>query len=194
MRGLRASIIVLRVPNPATRRSIRRWATIAALAFGLLLALEFATEQDEITVVDAMGDAAALLLTVVAAAGAAIVALRLEARERDIGMLVSEHLATVADRERWRARAEAHLRGLSEALDEEFRGWSLTPAEMDIGRLLLKGLTHKQIADLRHTSEQTVRQQAQAIYQKSGLKGKAEFSAYFLDALFTEQAPHDQLH
>jgi hypothetical protein len=48
---------------------------------------------------------------------------------------------------------------------------------------LLKGFSHKEIARLRRTSEMTVRQQATAVYQKSGLGGRAELSAFFLDDL-----------
>jgi DNA-binding NarL/FixJ family response regulator len=184
----------LGVPASSDRRSVQRWAIIATAMFAMLVGVEFASETDQIRPIDAIFDALALLLTVGAAASVAVIAIRLDARGRDIRRLVSAHLATVADRERWRARAETHLKGLSAALDEEFRAWTLTPAEMDIGRLLLKGLSHKQIADLRNTSEQTVRQQAQAIYQKSGLRGKAEFSAYFLDALFAEYAPREPLN
>ena len=44
----------------------------------------------------------------------------------------------------------------------------------------------KEIALARDTSEATIRQQAQTVYQKSGLSGRAELSAYFLDSLFSE--------
>ena len=60
----------------------------------------------------------------------------------------------------------------------------MTAAEQEIGLLMLKGLSHKEIATLRDTAEATVRQQAQSIYQKSGLPGKSAFAAYFLEDLF----------
>jgi DNA-binding CsgD family transcriptional regulator len=60
----------------------------------------------------------------------------------------------------------------------------MTAAERDVGLLILKGLNHKEIAALRGTSEATVRQQAQSIYQKAELPGKTAFSAYFLEDLF----------
>jgi DNA-binding NarL/FixJ family response regulator len=54
--------------------------------------------------------------------------------------------------------------------------------EREVG-LLLKGLSHKEIADARSISETTIRQQALAIYRKSGLRSRAELSAFFLEDL-----------
>lgn len=90
-----------------------------------------------------------------------------------------------ARREAQRFREEAHdaLRGLGEAIDRQFTRWSLSPAEREVGLLLLKGLSHKEIADVRSTSETTIRQQALAVYRKSGLRSRAELSAFFLEDL-----------
>jgi DNA-binding NarL/FixJ family response regulator len=44
-------------------------------------------------------------------------------------------------------------------------------------------LRHKAIADLRQTSERTVRQQALAVYRKSGLNGRNDLAAFFLEDL-----------
>jgi DNA-binding NarL/FixJ family response regulator len=49
--------------------------------------------------------------------------------------------------------------------------------------LMLKGLSHKEIARVRATSEATVRQQAASVYRKSGLSSRAELSAFFLEDL-----------
>lgn len=84
---------------------------------------------------------------------------------------------------RWRSEASALLRGLSAAIDRQFERWSLTPAESEIGLLLLKGLSHKEIARVRDTSERTVRQQARSLYTKAGLSGRSELSAFFLEDL-----------
>lgn len=85
--------------------------------------------------------------------------------------------------QRFREEAREALRGLGEAIDHQFSRWSLSPAERDIGLLLLKGLSHKEIAQLRSTSETTIRQQALALYRKSGLRSRAELSAFFLEDL-----------
>ena len=88
-----------------------------------------------------------------------------------------------AEATRWRAEAEAAIRGLGEALDRQFQRWSLSPAEAEVALLLLKGLAMKEIAAVRGVSERTVREEAQAVYGKAGLAGRAELSAFFLEDL-----------
>ena len=82
-------------------------------------------------------------------------------------------------------RQESHelMRGLGAAIQKQFARWELTAAESEIGLLLLKGLSHKQIAGLRQTSERTVREQARSLYRKAGLSGRASLSAFFLEYL-----------
>lgn len=88
-----------------------------------------------------------------------------------------------AEAARWRAEAQALMRGLGAAIDQQFDRWGLTEAEREVGLLQLKGLSHKDIAAVRGTSERTVRQQALAIYRKGGVGGRAELSAFFLEDL-----------
>lgn len=68
-------------------------------------------------------------------------------------------------------------------IKSQFDVWSLTPVEAEIGYLLIKGLSIKRIAELRDTSEKTVREQSSHIYHKAKVKGRAELSAYFLEDL-----------
>lgn len=68
-------------------------------------------------------------------------------------------------------------------IDGQFEIWHLTPGEKDVGILLIKGLSMKEIADIRKSNESTVRQQASSIYRKSGLGGRQELAAFFLDDL-----------
>lgn len=95
----------------------------------------------------------------------------------------TELAARGAEHAAWRARAENLLRGLGEEIDRQLREWGLTPAERDTSRLLLKGYGHKEIASLQQKSERTVRQHAVAVYRESGLSGRAELSAFFLEDL-----------
>jgi len=90
---------------------------------------------------------------------------------------------TRADLVRWRAEAQGLLRGLGEAIDRQFDRWGLSPAEREVSLLLLKGLSLKEAAQARRTSERTVRQQALAVYRKAGLAGRAELAAFFLEDL-----------
>jgi len=84
---------------------------------------------------------------------------------------------------RYRDEARDALEGLGEAIDRQFARWQLTAAEREVGLLLLKGLSHREVAELRATNEATVRQQALMVYRKSGLRNRADLSAYFLEDL-----------
>ena len=94
-----------------------------------------------------------------------------------------------AERDAWRASAERSLRGLAAAIDDQLGRWGLTPAERDVALLLLKGKSHKAIAYETGRSERTIRQHAVTVYQKSGLAGRAELAAFFLEDLVL---PRDQ--
>ena len=87
---------------------------------------------------------------------------------------------------RWRAAVAAHVSGLSRAIAVQFQTWALTDAEADVAGLLLKGLSHREIAGLRNCSEVTVRQHATAIYRKSGLTNRVQLTAFFLEDLLPE--------
>lgn len=73
---------------------------------------------------------------------------------------------------------------LRDLLNWQLIEWELTEAEGQIAAELLKGTAIKVIAGRRKTSEHTVRQQASTVYHKSGLQGRSEFSAFFLNELF----------
>lgn len=88
-----------------------------------------------------------------------------------------------SERDAWRSRAEAALAGLSRAINEQCTAWGLTPSEREVALQLLRGVGHKQIAAATGRSERTVRQHAVAVYEKSGLAGRAELAAFFLDSL-----------
>ena len=79
------------------------------------------------------------------------------------------------------------LAGLGAAIELQFERWGLTPAEKDVALLLLKGLGHKEAAGVLERSERTVRQHAIAVYRKSGLAGRAELAAFFLEDLLLPQ-------
>ena len=99
---------------------------------------------------------------------------------------------SVAQGDAWRAQRRGEIAALGQAIEYQFRQWRLTTAEIDVAGLMLKGMSLKEIAIARDTSEATIRQQAQAIYRKSGLSGRAELAAYFLESLFAtaEDAGH----
>ena len=134
-----------------------------------------------------------LLVEIAAACGAGIgitILLRHSFRKKNREIAVSRRLADESAREagRWKAESEKHVRGLSLAIDAQFDRWSLSRSEREVALLLLKGLSLKEIASLRDTSEKTVRAQSGAVYSKSGLGGRSELSAYFMEDLLQPPA------
>lgn len=103
---------------------------------------------------------------------------------------------TLAERgvelDEWRSRALRLLRGLGEEIDRQLRSWRLSPVEREVALLLLKGFSHREIAALTERSERTVRQHAVAVYRKSGLGGRAELSAFFLEDLLLPRSGEDE--
>lgn len=72
-------------------------------------------------------------------------------------------------------------RNLAEVIAAQFGEWQLSRSEQEIGLLLLKGLSLKEVATLRGTVEKTIRQQASSIYQKAGVSGRHTFAAWFIE-------------
>jgi DNA-binding CsgD family transcriptional regulator len=174
----------------ADAAAARPWVAAAAGAVFLLVAA--------LICVDFLADSEAhdarlhagieLTLMAVAVATGAVFWSRFVALRRREHLLARDLDRANAEAERWRREADDLLRGLGAAIDAQFDRWGLSAAERDVGLLLLKGLAHKEIAELRDTSEKTVRQQALAIYRKAGLAGRAELSAFFLEDLLLPTA------
>lgn len=87
------------------------------------------------------------------------------------------------DLNKYKEDTRKFVEGLSEEIDSQLNRWELTKAEKDITFLILKGLSNKEVGEIRNTSEKTVRQQVSSIFQKSNLKSRLELSAYFLEDL-----------
>jgi DNA-binding CsgD family transcriptional regulator len=97
-----------------------------------------------------------------------------------------------AEAAHYRAEAREALQGLGQAIDSQFERWNLTAAEREVGLLMLKGLSHREVAQIRQTSEATVRQQALMVYRKSGLANRTELSAFFLEDLLLPREAAEQ--
>ncbi len=116
--------------------------------------------------------------------GVALLVVRVDGMADDAGALRADLEQARVEGAAWRAKGRILMESLSEAIRSQFDAWGLTPAEADIAGLMLKGLSLKEIAALRRTSEATIRQQAQGVYRKSGLSNRAQLSAYFLEDLY----------
>lgn len=87
----------------------------------------------------------------------------------------------------WKTEAQKYILGLSQSIDQQLTKWNLSAAEKEVALLLLKGLSLKEIAEVRQTTEKTARAQSIAIYSKSGLSGRSELAAFFLEDLLQPQ-------
>jgi DNA-binding CsgD family transcriptional regulator/uncharacterized membrane protein len=85
--------------------------------------------------------------------------------------------------QQWREANRELIAGLATQIQKQFDTWQLTRAEAEVGILMLKGLSHAEIGYVRNASERTIRDQARAIYRKSGMAGRSELSAFFLEDL-----------
>ncbi|WP_425093730.1 helix-turn-helix transcriptional regulator [Tropicimonas sp. S265A] len=87
--------------------------------------------------------------------------------------------------------AEQALRAASGAfmdlVAERFEEWRLTPAERDVALFALKGLSVQEIADLRNTSQGTVKAQTNAIYRKAGVANRSQLLSLFVEDLMGER-------
>lgn len=89
--------------------------------------------------------------------------------------------------EAWRSESKKYVDGLALAIDHQLTKWNLTVAEKEVAFLLLKGLSLKEIAEIRKTTEKTARVQSMAVYAKAGISGRSELSAFFLEDLLVPQ-------
>lgn len=164
-------------------RRARVWAVFALVAgVGLLLGLEM-YEEPEATALDLVLELVDILPIVLTSVGVVLL-FRVTSRQREENIKVIRDLELArAQGQRWRSEARTYLNGLGEAIEKQFMRWSLTEAEREVALLLLKGLTHQEVAAVRNVSERTVREQSRAIYSKSGLSGRVALSAFFLEDL-----------
>jgi DNA-binding CsgD family transcriptional regulator len=161
---------------------------VAFTAMALLAALDLAADLREGTTVGhVLAEGGVLAVGMI---GAALMATRLagllrrELAAREEAVTLAARLqATETEAAHWRAAARELLDGLGAALDRQFERWALSPAEKEVALLLLKGLSHKEIAEVRSITEATARQQARAVYKKAGLSGRNDLAAFFLEDL-----------
>jgi len=62
-----------------------------------------------------------------------------------------------------------------------FHAWSFTHSEMDVAKLILRGLSLKEMAAARSVSVGTIKAQINSILRKSGAENRAAFLGLFID-------------
>lgn len=164
---------------------VRRGLVLPAAALFLVIAVLIGVDvvSDYRSGTRALHLVVELLVMALAVAGVIVLWRLMRAAQDRAAFLTADLEAARAEARRFSAEARDALRGLGEAIDRQFHRWQLTAAEAEVGLLLLKGLSHREIGQLRNTSEATVRQQALAVYRKAGLRGRSELSAFFLEDL-----------
>lgn len=105
---------------------------------------------------------------------------------------IDDFSAFKREAEAWRADSRKYVDGLALAIDQQLTRWKLTVAEKEVAFLLLKGLSLKEIADIRKTTEKTARVQSMAVYSKAGISGRSELSAFFLEDLLLPSNKADE--
>jgi len=169
----------------ATRESRTRWAlaSIGVATFALMLWIEVATDDEPVRALDLLGDALQMALVVATAVACALLAFRMQSQHEERVNLIRDLEMARAEGDAWRREAHAHIAGLGIAIERQFERWGLTAAEREIGLLMLKGFSHKEIGAFRGTTDATVRHQAKSIYQKAGVESRTAFCAFFLEDL-----------
>lgn len=161
---------------------------VAFLTVAVLAAIDISADLEEGTTPSHVASEAGVLF--VGLMGSILVARRMvltlrraRAVERQAVDLADRLAVSEAEARRWRSDARDLMNGLAEALDQQFDRWALSPAEKQTALLLLKGLSHKEVASIRSVSDATARQQARAVYKKAGLSGRHDLAAFFLEDL-----------
>jgi len=169
---------VLALPS---RRALRLLAGAGLGVFVALEALELYLREGGVGARTLFFEAAEISIALVAVFGLLRVLEHLRRETERSRMLASDFEAARRGVERSRAQLLARNGGLGAVIELQFQRWQLTGAEQEVGFLVLKGLNHREISELRGTTVETARQQARSIYRKAGVGGRAEFSAHFLE-------------
>lgn len=169
--------------NEVFDRRTRIWA-IAAVVAGIVLMLAAEVWEDpDKTFWGLLRELVAVVPVVLTSAGVVVLFMISRRQREETVALIRDLEIARAQGHRWRSEARTLLNGLGEAIDSQFSQWNLTEAERAVALLLLKGLSLKEIASLRATTERTIRAQAHALYAKAGVTGRASLSAFFLEDL-----------
>ncbi len=167
---------------------------LAAAIFAAVAGFDQLTADEPFNVFEFLAeDSPEFLLFAIAISAVSYIGFLLRDATQERNSLAGALVDAVAEGNQWRAAARVHSDGLGQAIQQQFRCWQLSTSEADVAMLMLKGLSHKEIANLRNSSWATVRQQATAVYSKSGLSSRTELAAFFLEDLFpsnTAPSPH----
>lgn len=156
---------------------------IILMVFALFLILDLYTNwQDGVPLAHIWHEGALFMVAVAAMVKQIYEILK---KNRQIYCLNSELLETTKSYQEWKDKTHTNAVEIRLLIDQQFGLWQLSHSEKDVALLLIKGLSMKEIAEIRSTQEKTVRQQATTIYRKSNLSGRQELAAFFLEDILS---------
>lgn len=172
------------------REIIGHWSSLIAILLGgaLLIGVEI-YEDPELTFGEILLEMIQPTLIVVVAVGMVRLIDQVRYQQETQLLLIRDLETARLEGLQWRNDRSDLIKGLSQGIADQFTKWGLTPAEREVGLLILKGMSYKEIAVMRDVSEKTVRQQAHVIYRKAKLSGRAALSAFFLEDLLLPMGP-----
>ncbi|MBL8020781.1 MAG: helix-turn-helix transcriptional regulator [Leptospirales bacterium] len=106
---------------------------------------------------------------------------------RDLQTTHGHLLQARKDLEDFRNKNKEVLRSMREAILLQFQNWGLSPSETRVAEFLIRGYSTRQMGAMLKKSERTVRNQALAVYRKSGMTGRSDLSAFFLQDIMGEE-------
>jgi DNA-binding CsgD family transcriptional regulator len=148
-----------------------KWAFYAALLCTIVMLIEDGGEALGLAWIAEWDELHVWEFLIVGLMLAAVVILGIEVRN------MQRYQETLEDKI---ARASGAFEDLLQAY---FAEWGFSAAEQDITRLLLKGCSTAEIAEIRNAKEGTVKAQTNSIYKKSGYAGKTQLLSAFLEDL-----------
>ncbi|GAB4257339.1 MAG: hypothetical protein Kow0065_06560 [Methylomicrobium sp.] len=164
------------------KKRLGQWAVVLCLLMLVSITLDFRSDyRDGVSWAHLLTEGVIVMISLV---GIVYFGRRCyELAQAKIYLLTQDLAQANRQAQQWRETNRELVAGLAVQIQKQFDIWQLTPAEAEVGMLMLKGLSHAEIARLRKASERTIRDQARAIYRKAGVAGRTELSAFFLEDL-----------
>ena len=170
------------MPLIENKKRLSQWAVVLCLLVLVLITLDFLGDyRDGVSWTHLLTEG--LILTISLMGIVYFGRLYYELAQSRIHLLKQDLALANQQAQQWREANRELVAGLAAQIQKQFDSWQLTPAEAEVGMLMLKGLSLSEIGQLRNASERTIRDQARAIYRKAGVAGRTELSAFFLEDL-----------
>jgi len=100
-----------------------------------------------------------------------------------IGISISLILMLTRRNDRVEQQLQAASGAFHALMRDQFSKWALTSSEAEVALFTLKGMSNSEIAQIRGTSEGTVKAQSNAIFRKAGVNNRAQLLGLFVEDL-----------